>query len=184
VRWSPPACRPEVFRSPRPILLLAPGIFIAIFLLVEPSNGVADSLPSSKKPCESPLPSCRMPKNAQNLHQPTFSHLHPGPDAESLSRTPLRFRFRQDVLSRLVRGGSPSKRPPVPAELVLSQPALSKTRLWVLWRASQGGLCENGEELPSGVACRAALNFGYIVTKVRRVQCEKEACAIDSRTQK
>jgi hypothetical protein len=25
-----------------------------------------------------------MPKNAQNLHQPTFSHLHPGPDAESL----------------------------------------------------------------------------------------------------
>jgi hypothetical protein len=36
VSWSPPVCCPEVFRSPRPILLLAPGIFIAIFLLVEP----------------------------------------------------------------------------------------------------------------------------------------------------
>src|SRR5437899_357051 len=25
-----------------------------------------------------------MPQNAQNLHQPTYSHLHPGLDAESL----------------------------------------------------------------------------------------------------
>src|SRR5271169_1439098 len=28
-----------------------------------------------------------MPKNAQNLHQPTNSHLHPGLDAESLPLT-------------------------------------------------------------------------------------------------
>ena len=62
VRWSPPACRPEVFRSLRPILLLAPGIFIAIFLLVEPSNGVANSVPPSKKPCELAVPSVACPK--------------------------------------------------------------------------------------------------------------------------
>jgi hypothetical protein len=62
VRWFPPACRPEVFRSPRPILLRAPGIFIAIFLLVEPSNGIANSVPPSKKPCELAVPSVGCPK--------------------------------------------------------------------------------------------------------------------------
>jgi hypothetical protein len=30
-------------------------------------------------------PFCRMPKNPQNLHQPTYSHLHAGLDAESLT---------------------------------------------------------------------------------------------------
>jgi hypothetical protein len=62
MRWSRPACRPEVFRCPRPILLLAPGIFIAIFLLVEPSNGVANPVPPSKKPCELAVPSVACPK--------------------------------------------------------------------------------------------------------------------------
>jgi hypothetical protein len=62
MRWSRPACRPEVFRCPGPILLLAPGIFIAIFLLVEPSNGVANSVPPSKKPCELAVPSVACPK--------------------------------------------------------------------------------------------------------------------------
>jgi hypothetical protein len=42
--------------------LLAPGIFIAIFLLVEPSNGVANSVPPSKKPCELAVPSVAGPK--------------------------------------------------------------------------------------------------------------------------
>jgi len=42
--------------------LLAPGIFIAIFLLVEPSNGVANSVPPSKKLCELAAPSVARPK--------------------------------------------------------------------------------------------------------------------------
>jgi hypothetical protein len=67
VRWSPPACRREVFRSPRPILLLAPGIFIAIFLLVESSNGVVYSVPPSKKPCELAVPSLACPKMLKTL---------------------------------------------------------------------------------------------------------------------
>jgi hypothetical protein len=39
-----------------------PGIFIAIFLLVEPSNGVANSVPPSKKLCELAAPSVACPK--------------------------------------------------------------------------------------------------------------------------
>jgi len=70
VRWSPPACRPEVFRFPRPILLLAPGIFIAIFPLVEPSNGVANSVPPSKKPCELAVPSVARPKMLKTFTNP------------------------------------------------------------------------------------------------------------------
>jgi hypothetical protein len=76
VRWSPPACRPEVFRSPRSILLLAPGILIAIFLLVNPSNGVADPLPPSKKPRELSVASVvglKMLKTFTNLPILTFS---------------------------------------------------------------------------------------------------------------
>ena len=75
MRCSPPACRPEVFRSPRPLLLLAPRIFVAIFLLVEPSNGVVNSVAPSKKSCELALPSVaglKMLKTFTNLPVLTF----------------------------------------------------------------------------------------------------------------
>jgi hypothetical protein len=78
MRWPPPACRPEVFRSPRPILLLAPGIFIAIFLLVKPSNGVADSVPSSKKLRESPLSSVACLKMLKTFTNLPFLTVVPG----------------------------------------------------------------------------------------------------------
>jgi hypothetical protein len=76
VRCSPPACRPEVFRFPRSILLLAPGILIAIFLLVNPSNGVADPLPPSKKPRElsgASVVGLKLLKTFTNLPILTFS---------------------------------------------------------------------------------------------------------------